>query len=51
MIIIIQQIYSKVTKKEDLLLFFGYKIVISKIKNIHIWMTVKAANDNINLFG
>ena len=60
MIIIIQKIYSinyiKVTKKKDLFLFFGddfqnlVKVVIFKIKNIHIWMFVKTTNDNITFF-
>ena len=53
MIIKIQKIYIKVTKKKDLFLFFGYnfknlaKINIFKIKNIHIWMIVKTTNENI----
>ena len=56
MIIIIQKIYIKVTKKKDLFSFFGYrfknltKIVIFKIKNIHVWMFVNATNDNITFF-
>ena len=53
MIIIIHKIYIKVTNKKDLFWFFGYnfknlaKIVIFKIKNIHIWIFVKTTNDNI----
>ena len=54
MIIIIQKIYNKVTKKKDFFSFFGYSfkylaaIVIFKIKNIYIWMFVNTSNDNIN---
>ena len=57
MVIIIQKIYIKVTKKKDLFSFFWYnfknlaKIVIFKIKNIHIWMFVKTTNDNIIFLG
>ena len=56
MIIIIQKIYIKVTKKKDLFSFLGYssknvaKIVIFKIKNIHIWMFVNTTNGNITFF-
>ena len=58
MIIIIQKIYIKVTKKKYLFLFFGYnfknlaKIVIFKISNIHIWVLVNTTtNDNITFLG
>ena len=56
MIIIIQMIYIKVTKKKDLFSFFGYsfnnlvKIVIFKIKNINICIFVNTTNDNITFF-
>ena len=56
MIIIIQKIYIKVTEKKDLFSFFRYnfknlvKVVIFKIKNIHIWMFAKTTNDNITFF-
>ena len=57
MIIVIQKNYIEVTKEKDLFLFFGYnvknlaRIVIFKIKNIHIWMSVKTTNDNITFLG
>ena len=41
----------------DMFLFFEYnfknlaKIVIVKIKNIHIWMFVKTTNDNMTFLG
>ena len=56
MIITIQKIYIKVTKKKDLFSVFGYdfknlaKIVIFKISNIYIWMFVNTINDNITFF-
>ena len=56
MIIRIQKIYIKVTKKKDLFSVFGYdfknlaKIVIFKISNIYIWMFVNTNNDNITFF-
>ena len=56
MIIIIQKIYIKVTKKKDLSLLFGYNFknqaetVILKIKNTHIWVFEITTNDNITFF-
>ena len=53
MTIITQKIFIKATKKKDLLSFFGYnfknlaKIIIFRIKNIHIWVIVKTTRDNI----
>ena len=53
MIILMPKIYIKFTKKKDLFSFFGYnfenlaKLVIFKIKSIHIWMFVKTTNGNI----
>ena len=53
MTIITQKIFIKATKKKDLLSFFGYnfknlaKIIIFRIKNIHIWVIVKTTSDNI----
>ena len=53
MIITIQKIYIKVNKKKDLFSFFQYNfknlamIVIFKIKNINVLMSVKTTNDNI----
>ena len=54
-IIIIQNIYIKVTNKKYLLSFFGCnfkdltKIVIFKIKNFYIWMSKTTINDSITL--
>ena len=53
MTIITQKIFIKATKKKDLLSLFGYnfknlaKIIIFRIKNIHIWVIVKTTSDNI----
>ena len=55
MIIVIQKIYIKVAKKKNLFWHFGYniknfaKIVIFKIKNIHISMFINTTNSNITI--
>ena len=57
MIIIIQKIFIKVTKKKDLFSFFGYNsknlatIIILRINNIHIWVIVKTASNKIIFLG
>ena len=57
MIMIIQKIFIKVTKKKDLFSFFGYNfknlatIIILRINNIHIWVIVKTASNKIIFLG
>ena len=57
MIIIIQKIFIKVTKKKDLFPFFGYNfknlatIIILRINNIHIWVIVKTTSNKIIFLG